>query len=107
MRSASSISSHSLLEEELSRFQITRRTSPCFEKFLKILAALVRQRNTSTLCWPVEACESLNTQDRAVHLTAETGQLFEEMMVTYHSLGIAGKVAGKSSKTQWALRQLW
>ena len=38
---------------------------------------------------------------------ATNGQLFEEMMVTYHSLGIAGKVAGKSSNTQWAFRQLW
>ena len=38
---------------------------------------------------------------------ATTGHLFEEMMATYHSLGIAGKVAGKSSNTQWAFRQLW
>ena len=38
---------------------------------MKILAALVRQRNTCTLCWPFEACESVgsNTQDRAEHLT--------------------------------------
>ena len=65
-----------------SRFQITRRTSPCFEKFLKILVALVLQRDTSILCSPVEACESLNTLDRAVHLTAETYQLFVELMVS-------------------------
>ena len=38
---------------------------------------------------------------------ATTGHLFEEMMATYHSFGIAGKVAGKSSNTQWAFRQLW
>ena len=38
---------------------------------------------------------------------ATTGHLFEEMMATYHSLGIAGKVAGKSSNTQCAFRQLW
>ena len=38
---------------------------------------------------------------------ATTGHLFEEMMATYHSLGIAGKEAGKSSNTQWAFRQLW
>ena len=31
----------------------------------------------------------------AEHLMAMTGQLLEEMMATYHSLGIAGKVAGK------------
>ena len=29
------------------------------------------------------------------NLMATTGQLFEDMMATYHSLGIAGKVAGK------------
>ena len=40
-------------------------------------------------------------------LVAATGHLFEEMMATYHSLGIAGMVAGKSSNTQWAFRQLW
>ena len=38
---------------------------------------------------------------------ATTGQLFEEMMATNHSLDIAGKVAGKSFNTQWAFRQLW
>ena len=40
------------------------------------------------------------------HLMATTCQLFEEMMA-YHSLGIAGKVAGKISNTQWTFRQLW
>ena len=38
---------------------------------------------------------------------ATTGHLFEKMMATCHSLGIAGKVAGKSSNTQWAFRQHW
>ena len=38
---------------------------------------------------------------------ATTGHLFEEMMATFHSLGIAGKVVGKSCNTQWAFRQLW
>ena len=28
-------------------------------------------------------------------------------MATYHPLDIAGKVAGKSSNTQWGFRQLW
>ena len=28
-------------------------------------------------------------------------------MATYHPLDIAGKVAGKSSNTQWAFRQHW
>ena len=51
--------------------------------FLEDVFALLRQRNTSSLCSPVEACKSLNTLDRAVHLTAETCQLF----VTSHSRG--------------------
>ena len=91
----------------LSRFQITRRTSPCFEKLLKILAALVQQRNTSTLCCPVKGCESLNAQDIAVHLTAETGHHFEDVMANCRPLGIAEQVAGTSSNTQSAFRQLW
>ena len=36
---------------------------------------------------------------------AATVHLFEDMMATYHSLGIAGEVAGKSSNTRWAFRQ--
>ena len=32
---------------------------------LEDVIALLRQRNTSTLCRPLEACESLNTQDKA------------------------------------------
>ena len=62
------------------------------------LAALHRQRNTSAWCWPLEACESLNTQ----HLTAETG-----VMATCHLFGIAEQVAGNPSDTQSAFRQLW
>ena len=31
----------------------------------------------------------------------------KDVMATYHSLGIVGKVAGKSSNNQWAFRQLW
>ena len=52
---------------------------------LEDVIALLRQRNTSTLCWPLEVCESLNTQDRAEHLTAETG-----VMATCHQ--VAGHV---------------
>ena len=43
--------------------------------FLEDVIALLRQRNTCSLCSPVEACESLNTIDRAAHLTAETCRL--------------------------------
>ena len=42
----------------------------CMSHFLEDVIALLRQRNTCSLCSPVEACESLNTLDRAVHLTA-------------------------------------
>ena len=69
---------------------------------LEVVIALLRQRNTSTLRWPLEACESLNTQDRAEHLTAETG-----VMATCHLLGIAEQVSGNPSDTQSAFRQLW
>ena len=50
----------------------------------------------------MEVRESLNTQDRAEHLTAETG-----VMATCHLLGIAEQVAGNPSDTQSAFRQLW
>ena len=42
----------------------------------------------------LQARQGPNTQDQAERLMATTGHLFEEMMATYHSLGIAGKVAG-------------
>ena len=69
---------------------------------LEDVSALLQQRNTSTLFWPLEACESLNTQDRAEHLTAETG-----VMATCHLISIPEQVAGTSSDTQSAFRQLW
>ena len=50
--------------------------------------------------------EGLNTKDRAEHLTEVSAQLFEDMTVTYHQLGIAGQIAGLSSNTLWAFRQL-
>ena len=55
----------------------------------------------------MEAREGPNTQDRAEHLTAATGHTFEDVMTTYHPPGIAGQVAGTSSNTQSAFRQLW
>ena len=74
---------------------------------LEDVIALLRQRNTSTLCWSLEVFESLNTQDRAEHLTAETGLPFEDVMTTCHPPGIAEQVSGNSSDTQSAFRQLW
>ena len=49
-----------------------------------------------------EAREGPNAQDKAERFMAETDLLFEEMMATYHKLGISGKVAGKSPTTEWA-----
>ena len=72
--------------------------------FFEDVFALLRQRNTSTLCWLSEACESLNTQVRAEHLTAETGHPFEEVIATCHPPGIAEQVARNSSDTQSAFR---
>merc|ERR1712136_553714 len=111
MRSASSINWHSLLEEDpvthfvvLPNYQedeaMLRETlenlgrSPSAEKHMRIVLAM-------------EAREGPNTRDKAERLMAATGHLFEDMMATYHPPGIAGKVAGKSSNTQWAFRQLW
>ena len=44
------------------------------------------------MCWPLEACECLNTQGRAEHLTAETHLLFEVVMAICHPPGIAEEV---------------
>ena len=68
----------------LSRFQITRRTSLCFVNPLKILAALVRQRDACTLVLAVNVRDGPNTQDRAEHLTAAPGHPFEDVMATCH-----------------------
>ena len=55
----------------------------------------------------METRECPNAQVQPEHLTAATGHPFEDVTASYHPLGIAGKVAGKSSNTQWAFRQLW
>ena len=64
-------------------------------KLLEILVAFLRQRNTCVVCWRL----SVSWRQLATS--------FEDVMATYHSLGIAVKVACKSSNTQWAFRQLW
>ena len=50
----------------------------------------LRQRNTCALCWPWRPARVRTLQDKAERLMATNGHLFEEMMATYHSLGIAG-----------------
>ena len=81
MRSASSISGHSLLLEEEP---VTHDSLPNFQEDVSMLRhslenlgrsrRVVRQRNTCKLC-----CESLNSQFRDEHLAAETG-----VMATCH-----------------------
>ena len=46
-----------------------------------------------------------NHAERAEHLTAATGHLFEEVMATRHPPGVAGDGAETSSNTQCAFRQ--
>ena len=57
-----------------------RRTRLCYVKLLKILAALVRQRNTCGLCqrWTVSWWQLATS--------------FEDVMVTYHPPRIAEEV---------------
>ena len=51
---------------------------------LEDVIALLRQRNTSTLC-----CPWRYSRVKAERLMVTTGQLFEELMATFHTLGIA------------------
>ena len=78
---------------------------------LEDVIALLRQRNTSTLCRPWRLVRDRTLQDKAERLIATTCQLFEEMKATYLSLGIAGKVAGKFIRhpvdLQTALVEMW
>ena len=60
--------------------------SPSAEKHMRMVLAM-------------EGLEGPNTQGEAERFMAVIGHHLEEMMATYHSLGIAGKVAGKSSNT--------
>ena len=75
--------------------KIFRRTRLCPENPLKILAALLRQKNSCTLVLAVEAREGPNTQDKAGRFMAATGHHFEDVMANCHPLGIAEEVAGK------------
>ena len=95
------------MKHTLSRFRITWRTRLCIEKLLKILAALIWQRDACTLVLAVEAREGPNNQDRAGRLVAAIGDLFQDVMAIYHPHGIAGDVAGPSSNTQLEFQQLW
>ena len=110
MPSASSISWPSLLEEDpvahfvvLPNYQedeaMFRET---FENSCRSLSAEKHVR----IVLAVEAREGPNTQDKADRLVAATCHLFEEVTATCHPPGIAGYLAGKSSNTRWAFRQL-
>ena len=64
-------------------------------------------------CWPTEKhkCIVLTMKGQAERLMEPIGHLFKDMMATYHSLGIAGKVAGKIVKhpvgLPTALEEMW
>ena len=60
---------------------------------MKNLAALVRQKEHRRR----EVREGPNTQDRAVHLTAETGHHLEEVIASCRPPGVAAQVTGNSS----------
>ena len=66
----------------------------CLKEPFENLAALVQQKNKG------EVHEGPNTQDRAEHLTAETGHHLEGVIATCHLLGISEQGAGNSSNTQ-------
>ena len=101
---------HTVLEEDpVTHFVVLpdcQEDVAMFRDPLNILSALIRQRNTCTLCWPLEACESVNIQDKAKRLMVTTGHIFKNAMANYQP-GIAGEVAGKSSNTMWASRHSW
>ena len=59
-------------------------------------------RNTFVLCGDGRPARVRTLQDKAERLMATTGQLLRGCDANYHPPGIAGKVAGKSSHTQWA-----
>ena len=87
------------------------RPSHTFCRDYRFLGARSFAKSFPWKSWPLsfdmlamEARVGPNTQDRAEHLTAATGYLFEEVMATRHPPGIAGDVA-ETSNTQCAFRQ--
>ena len=99
----------SLLGDLFTQFVVlgTRNTSLCLEKPLDKFGRSPSAVTHGRMVFAMEAREGPNTSRKAERLIATTGQLFEEMMATYHPLDIASKVAGKPSNTQWSFRQLW
>ena len=71
------------------------RAGLCFERLLKILAALLRKRNTSALVLAMEAREGPNNRDPAGCLLAATGHHLKDMMATNDQPGIFDKIAGR------------
>ena len=90
-----------VLRETLENFgcSLSQQRNTCAWYPLKILAALVRQRNTCELChrWTV-SWRQLATS-------------FEDVMATYHPPRIAEEVDCTSPNTQWAfptaLEEIW
>ena len=61
-------------------------SSPSVEKHVRTVLAM-------------ETCEGPNTLDTAEGLMVATGHIFDDVMANFHTPGIAGEVAGKSSNT--------
>ena len=79
----------------LSCFRITRRTRQCIWKLLKNLGRSPATEKLKRNVLTMEGLEGPNTQDKAERFMAATGHHLEDLMATYHPLGIAGEVAGK------------
>ena len=72
----------------------------CLKEPFDNLASLLQQKEHRRKAESVRTLRSNPSISRRQHP-------FEDVTASYHPLGIAGKVAGKSSNTQWAFRQLW
>ena len=61
------------------------RTRLCFEKLLRIITALIRQKYVRMVL-ATKARERPNTQDKAERLKVATGHIFEDVIAHYHHL---------------------
>ena len=92
IRSASWISRHSFLEEDLvTHFVVLpnfQDDEAMFEGTIENSAALLRQKNTCALCLPWRPARVRTLKTQAERLMAATGHL-EDMIATRHQLGVA------------------
>ena len=111
MRPGLSIHWHTLLEGDLVAHLVVHPNYQEDESLHReTLENLGRSRPAEKhvrIVFAKEAREGPNAEDKAERLMAATGPHLEDMMADRHPLGIAGEVAGTSSNTQSAFRQLW